>query len=103
MDELHGDCPFTDSGSHSFHRTMPHIAYRKKTGNIRLEQKGIPIERPPLGVLPLSYEVGARQDAPAFVSLDDIRQPVGSRQRSNKDEHRTRRHALYLVGIRTKE
>ena len=39
MDELHGHRPFTDSGSDPFHRTVPHIAYRKKAGNIRLEQE----------------------------------------------------------------
>src|SRR2546422_11771748 len=83
--------------------TMPHIAYRKKTGNICLQQVWISVERPALGALPVSYKVGTRQDEPAFVALDDIFQPVGSRQRSNKDEHGTRRHALYFVGIRTKD
>src|SRR6266566_8509090 len=82
---------------------MPHIADRKKTGNIRLEQKGISVKDPPLGVLPLTYEVGARQDEPAFVALNYFREPLSSRQRSNKDEHRARRHALQFVGIGTKD
>ena len=82
---------------------MPHIAYRKKTGNIRLEQKGISVEGPTLGVLPLSYKVGARQDEPAFVSLDNIGQPVGFRQRSDKNEHCACRHTFYCVRIRTQE
>jgi hypothetical protein len=51
MDELHGDRPFTDAGSDAFHRTVPHIAHGKKPGNIGLEQKGIPFERPSLGAL----------------------------------------------------
>jgi hypothetical protein len=51
MDELHGYRSFADSRSHPFDRTMPHIAHGKETGNIGLEQKGIPFERPSLGAL----------------------------------------------------
>src|SRR6266478_9859747 len=82
---------------------MPHIAYRKKTGNIRLEQIRISVEGPPLEMLRLSNQVGASQDEPAFVALNYIREPLSSGQRSNKDEHRARRHALQFVGIGTKD
>src|ERR1700676_4009351 len=101
MDELHSHGTLTRPGSHPFYRTVPHISYRKKTGNIRLNKKGIPLESPSLGVLPLSYKVGARQDEPAFVALHDIREPFGARQRSDEDEHRARRHTFNLVCIRT--
>jgi hypothetical protein len=55
MDELYRHRPFTDSGSHPFHGTVPHIAYRKKTGNICLKQEWISVERPALGALPVWY------------------------------------------------
>src|SRR5258708_5328839 len=103
MDELHSHRSFTDSGSHAFYRTVPHIAYLEKPGNICLQQKRISIEGPPLGTLPVSYQVGTSQDDPAFVPSENVGQPVGSRQRSNKDEHCARRHAFHFVCIRTKE
>ncbi len=52
MDELYCHRSFADSGSHAFDRAMPHIAHRKETGNIGLQQEGIPVETPPLGTLP---------------------------------------------------
>jgi len=69
-----------------FYRTMPHIAYRKKAGNIRLEQIRISVEgHTPWDAAPL--ESGrASQDEAAFVALNYIREPLSSGQRSNKDD-----------------
>src|ERR1700746_2906668 len=82
---------------------MSHIAYCKNSGDICLQQKGISVQRPPLRPLPITYEIGTSQNEPSLVPLDNSGKPVRSRQRSNKDEHAARRHALNLVGIRTKE
>ena len=73
MDELHGHRSFADSGSHAFHRTVPHIAHGKKAGNIGLQQERIAVERPALGALAVPYQVGAGEDESALVALDDIR------------------------------
>src|SRR6266404_1906766 len=35
-----------------------------------------------------------------LVSLNYIRQPIGSRQRSNKNEHRACSHSFYLICVR---
>ncbi len=43
----------------------------------------------PLGCWPSRMRSGPVRMKPAFVPLHQIRQPVGSRQRSNKDEHRS--------------
>ena len=51
MDELHGHRSFTDSGSHTFYRTVADIANGKDAGNIGFEQERIPVERPSLGAL----------------------------------------------------
>src|ERR1700739_2607682 len=103
MDELHGYRPLTHSGSHAFHRTMPHIAYCKNSGNVCLQQKGISVQRHPLRARTITYEIWTSQNEPALVPLNNSGKPVRSRQGSNKDEHAARRHALNLVGIRTKE
>jgi len=87
MDELYGYRSFADSRSHPFDRTMPHIAHGKETGNIGLEQKGVPFQRPSLGALAVSYKIGTSQDKSAFIPLNQIGQPIGSWQRSDKDEH----------------
>src|SRR5580692_5694925 len=102
MDELHRHRSFPDSGSHPFYRTVAHIAYGKDAGNVGLEQKWIPVECPAFRTLPVTYKVRTGQKKTALVPLDDIRQPIRSRQCSNKDEHRARRHTLRLVGIGTK-
>src|SRR5215831_19983736 len=99
MDELHTYRPFTNSGGHSFDGAMPHVAYGEYTGNVGLEQKRIPFEWPPLRPLPASHQVGARQYKAAFIALNDIREPVGSRQRSDEDEHRTGRHPFDLIRV----
>src|SRR5208337_5329545 len=102
MDELHRNRPFANSGCYSFHRTMPHIAYGKKTGNVGLKQKRVPVERPPFGALPVSYKIGTRQQETTFVALDQTSKPIRSRKSANEDEHGARRHSFYFVGIRTK-
>ena len=66
MDKLHGNRAFTDAGSDAFHRAMPHIAHCEKAWNIGLEQEGIPIERPALRTLAVSYEIRPREYEAAF-------------------------------------
>src|SRR5258708_2798743 len=101
MNELHRYRSFADTRSDVLHGTMPHVADRKDSGNICLKQEWIPVERPALGTFPVANKVWASQEEPPFVSLDQISQPVRSRQGSNKDENRTCRHPLHCVGIRT--
>src|SRR4030081_3951881 len=101
MNELHRYRSFADTRSDALHRTMPHITHRKYSRNICFEQEWIPVERPPLGVLPVTDKIGASQEEAALVALDEISQPVSSWQGSNKDEDRIRRYPLHLAGIRT--
>src|SRR5580704_8232629 len=82
---------------------MPYIADGEKSRNVRLKQKWIAVERPAFGALALSYQVGARENESALVSLDDSCKPVRLRQRSYENEHRTCGHAINLVGIRTEK
>ncbi len=72
MDELHRHRSFTDSGSHALYRTVAHIADGKDAGNIGLEQKRIPVERPALRTLAVTYKIRAGQQETALVPLDDI-------------------------------
>src|SRR6266446_29911 len=102
MDELHRHRSFPNTGGHPFYGTMTHIAHGKDTGNIGLEQERVPVEGPSLWALPVTDKVRTSQKETALVPFDDVRQPVRPRQCSDKDKHRTRRHALNLVGIRTK-
>src|ERR1700678_2040293 len=103
MDELNGDRSFTDAGSHPLYRAMPHIAHRKQSGKICFEQIRIPAERPSLRPLAILYQIRAGQDESMLVSLNDVSEPVGSRRSSDKNKHRTRRHAFGLVTVRTKK
>ena len=103
MDELHSYRSFAHSRGYALDRTMPHIAHCKDPGNICFQQEGIPVERPTLGVLSVANKIGASQQETAFVALDQISEPVGAREGSDEDEHRTRRDSLQLVGIRTKD
>src|SRR4030088_641566 len=100
MDELHRYRSLADTRSDALHRTMPHIADRKDSGNICLEQERVPVKRPPLGTFSVANKIGTSQKEAPLVSFDQISQPVSSRQGSNKDEDRTCRHPLQLVGIR---
>src|SRR6185437_2942347 len=103
MDELDGYRPLANSGSHSLHGTVPHVAYSEKAGNICLKEIWVSIERPVLWTLPLTDEIGACQDESVIVAVDEIREPVSSRQCANKNEHGSRRHALYPVRIGAKK
>jgi hypothetical protein len=71
MDELNGDRSFTDSRSHALYGTVAHITYRKQSRDIRFQQEGISVEVPALRALAVSYQIGTRQDEPAFVALDE--------------------------------
>src|SRR5580692_6615709 len=102
MDELYCNRSFADSGSHSFHRTVPHIAHGEETWNIGLEQEGIPVESPSFGTLAVTNEIGTGQQEATLVSLDQSSQPIGSGQGPDEDEHRTRGHPLHFVRIRAK-
>ena len=46
---------------------MPHIAHRKYSGYICFEQEWVSVERPPLGVLPVTDKIGASQEEAALV------------------------------------
>src|SRR5258708_35494873 len=101
MDELHRYRSLADARSDALHGTMPHIAHRKDSGDICLEQEWIPVQRPPRGGLSVTDKVRAGQEEASLISFDQNSQPVSSRQGSNKDEDRIRRHPFHLVGIRT--
>src|SRR5438132_11184529 len=98
MDELYRHGSFANSGSHSFDRTVAYIADGKNAGNVGLEQEGISAECPSFGALAVPYKVGTGQNKSSFVSLNYIRQPIGSWQRLNIHEHsvcRTPTHHSY--------
>jgi hypothetical protein len=103
VDELHGYRSFTYSRGHSFDGAVPHVPYGEYTGNVGLEQERISFKWPILRSLTVSYQVGTRQYEPSFVALDEIREPLGSRQRSNKDEHRRGGYPLNLIRVGTEE
>src|SRR5262245_55121213 len=103
VDELHRYRPFTYTRGHSFDRAMPHVPYGEYTGNVGLEQERISFKWPPLWPLAISYQVRTRQYEASFVPLDDICKPFGSRQRSDKDEHRRGEYLLNLIRVGTEE
>ena len=70
MDELHRHRSFTHAGGDPFYGTVAHVAHGKDTGNIRLEQKRISIERPSFGPLPVTYQVRTREQKTALVLCD---------------------------------
>src|SRR5579863_5364953 len=74
MDELHRNRSLANSGRYPLYGTVTNIAHGKKAGNICLKQKGIAIERPPFGALPVADEIGASQQETALVSLHQISQ-----------------------------
>src|SRR5207237_9669204 len=100
MDELYRHWSLADSRSHSFDRTVAYIADGKNAGNVGLEQEGVSVECPSFGALAVPYKVGTGQNKSSFVSLNYIRQPIGSRQRSNKNEHRAACEPFYLIYFR---
>src|ERR1700722_974506 len=103
MDELHGHRSLTDSGGYPFYRTVAHVANRENSGNICLQQKRVAVESPSFGMLPIPEEVGTSQQETAFVPFDERSEPLSARQCTNKDEHRTGRHALDFVRVRTQD
>src|SRR5262245_18173938 len=103
MDELHRYRSFTYSRGDSFDRAMPYVPYGEYTGNVGFEQERISFKWPPLRPLATSYQVRTRQYEASFVPIDDICEPFGSRQRSNKDEHRRAGYPLNLIRVGTEE
>src|SRR5678815_2562704 len=99
MNELHRDRAFAYAGSHTLHRTVAHIAHRKHSGHIGLEQARIAIEGPAFGTTVLAPEIGAGQDESAFIALDDARQPVGPRHGANEDKQRAGGDTVDLPAI----
>ena len=89
MDELHGHRSFADSGSDPFDGAMAHVADRKNTGDVRLQQEGITFKGPPLGMLPIADKIGTSQQEPALISLDQVSQPLSAWQRANKGRKAT--------------
>ncbi len=80
---------------------MAHIAHGEDPGDIGFQQKWIALESPSLGVFSVANQIGAGQEETAFVSFDEISQPVGARQGSNENKHGAGRHAFDFVGIGT--
>src|ERR1700690_1352397 len=102
MDELYCHGSLANSGRHSLYRTVPHVAHGKNAGDIGLEQERVAIESPSLGALPILNQIRAGQNESTLIAFDDTSQPIGSRRRSDEDEHRAGWHALKLVGVGTK-
>src|SRR5690348_317442 len=46
VDERDRRRPFADGGGHAFHGEMPHIAGGNHAGDARLQEMGLPLERP---------------------------------------------------------
>jgi hypothetical protein len=60
MNELHRDRPFSDAGSHAFHRTVAHVAHGKNAGNVGFEQGRDRLERPSFRALAITASGRAR-------------------------------------------
>ena len=103
MNELYRYRSFSNSRGYALYRTMAYVADGKNAWNIGLEQEGIPIESPSFRTLAIADEIGTGEDESAFVALDQARQPIGSGQSSDEDEHGTRGHALDFVGVGTQD
>src|SRR5208337_3072512 len=82
---------------------MANVSDGEDAWNICFEQKGIAVERPSLGRLSVTDKIRASQEESTLIALDQISQPIGARQGSDKNEHRTCRNALDFGGIRAKD
>src|SRR5258708_34651626 len=102
MDELHRYRSLADARSDALHGTMPHIAHRKDSGDICLEQEWIPVQRPPLGALSVTDKARGGQEEASLISFDQNSQPTSTQQGSHKHEDRIRLHPFNLAGIEKK-
>src|SRR5580658_10306735 len=73
----------------------------KIPGTFVSRRKGSRSSTQPLGCSP-SFRIGTGQNESALVALNQTRQPIRSRQGTDKNEHGTGRHPLYLVCVRAK-
>src|SRR6202051_4879462 len=80
---------------------MAYVADGENARNICLEQKRIAIERPTLGAAAFPHEIWPRQQETTIVTLHEVSQPVSSRKRANKNEHRIGFNPLNFICIRT--
>ena len=103
MDELDRDRSFANSRCNSLHRSVAHIPDCKDTGNVGFEQEGIALERPTFGMLSVTNQIGTGQQKTALITLHEVSEPVGARQRSNKNENCTRRYTFHFVGVRAED
>src|SRR5215471_4482330 len=101
MDELHRDRALAHSGGHSLNGPVTNISHSKQPGNVRLQQEGIALQRPPLRSSAIPQKVRSSQNKSAFGALDAVSQPIRARQRANKNEHGVGWNTLDFVGVRT--
>src|SRR5260221_8870884 len=101
MHELDDDSAFADTGCHPLYRAVPHVANDKNTGNVRLQQPWIAVERPAFGSLSIFKQIGARQNEAALVTFDQAIEPFRAGLRADENEQAAGRHLLDFSGHRT--
>src|SRR5437763_15190480 len=93
-----GGGPFADGGCHTLARSMARVAGREHAGHAGLEQEGIAVRRPRLRPLRVDEQIAPGQDEPLRVTLDEPRDDLRHRHRSDEDEQRVRWHVACLAG-----
>src|SRR5208282_4762466 len=81
---------------------MANVSDGEDAWDIGFEQKGIAVERPSLGTLSVTDKIGAGQEESTLIALDQISQPIGAGQGSDKNEHGTGGDAFDFGGVRAK-
>src|SRR5712671_7164920 len=100
MHKLHHDSALANTGCDALHRAVAHVADHKNAGNIRFEQAGIAIERPPFRALAIVEQIGSGQDETALIALDQTVEPFRARLRADENEQAGSGKFLSLGGDR---
>ena len=86
MNELNRHRAFANTRSNALHGTMPHVSDDKYTRHAGLEKIRGALNRPTRWTLAISDKVRPGQDEAAVIALDEISEPIGSRQCADIDE-----------------
>src|SRR5689334_14899590 len=99
MHERDRNRTFTDARRHPLYGAVSNIADHKDAGNVRFQQTRIAIELPTVGPLAIARELRAGIDKAAFITFDDVREPVCVWRCSDQDEQRVGWHFVCLVRL----
>src|SRR5919112_2264109 len=100
VDELDGDGALADGRGAALDRAVAHVSSDEDTWHTRLQQERVPIWSPALGTLPITHQIGSREDKATLVALYDAVQPLCHRRRPDKDKERMGRRGLGLARYR---